>query len=208
MKKVISLMLVLTLSILCFNCSNEKIEAKADFSKISESELKQLIQEKEIFLRIIKVDTPGGPTDCRINLLGYFSKIKDLDKEKIRNSFDLFYNIRDHNLNVTSTGILYINAYYYLSSRLKDEPVTLSEIYNYFDILPVVTAISNKLNDTTYKGIIISDSESQKLIDLVKFYKTKRLNDSEYQEVLDSIITDLESISNRNADQIKAFLSM
>ena len=163
--------------------------------------------EEETSARLIKVDTPGGPTDCRINLLSLFTNIKELDKEKILSSFGMFYDVRDNNLSGHSTGELYINAYYYLSSNLKNEPVTMEEITKYFDILPVVTSIKGKLNDSNFNGAVITESERDKLISLVNFYKTKKVSDSNYQALLNSIIEDITSLTNRNSTQIKEFLA-
>ena len=163
--------------------------------------------EEETSARLIKVDTPGGPTDCRINVLSLFTNIKELDKEKILSSFGMFYDVRDNNLSGHSTGELYINAYYYLSSNLKNEPVTMEEITKYFDILPVVTSIKGKLNDSNFNGAVITESERDKLISLVNFYKTKKVSDSNYQALLNSIIEDITSLTNRNSTQIKEFLA-
>ena len=174
MKKFIVLALAISLSLSFFNCTNDNTEGQIDYSKISESKLKQLMLEEETSARLIKVDTPGGPTDCRINVLSLFTNIKELDKEKILSSFGMFYDVRDNNLSGHSTGELYINAYYYLSSNLKNEPVTMEEITKYFDILPVVTSIKGKLNDSNFNGAVITESERDKLISLVNFYKTKK----------------------------------
>ena len=112
MKKFIVLALAISLSLSFFNCTNDNTEGQIDYSKISESKLKQLMLEEETSARLIKVDTPGGPTDCRINVLSLFTNIKELDKEKILSSFGMFYDVRDNNLSGHSTGELYINAYY------------------------------------------------------------------------------------------------
>ena len=119
----------------------------------------------------------------------------------------MFYDVRDNNLSGHSTGELYINAYYYLSSNLKNEPVTMEEITKYFDILPVVTSIKGKLNDSNFNGAVITESERDKLISLVNFYKTKKVSDSNYQALLNSIIEDITSLTNRNSTQIKEFLA-
>ena len=142
MKKFIVLALAISLSLSFFNCTNDNTEGQIDYSKISESKLKQLMLEEETSARIIKVDTPGGPTDCRINVLSLFTNIKELDKEKILSSFGMFYDVRDNNLSGHSTGELYINAYYYLSSNLKNEPVTMEEITKYFDIIYINILLS------------------------------------------------------------------
>ena len=207
MKKFSVLALAISLSLSFFNCTNDNTEGQIDYSKISESKLKQLMLEEETSARLIKVDTPGGPTDCRINVLSLFTNIKELDKEKILSSFGMFYDVRDNNLSGHSTGELYINAYYYLSSNLKNEPVTMEEITKYFDILPVVTSIKGKLNDSNFNGAVITESERDKLISLVNFYKTKKVSDSNYQALLNSIIEDITSLTNRNSTQIKEFLA-
>lgn len=207
MKKFIVLALAISLSLSFFNCTNDNTEGQIDYSKISESKLKELMLEEETSARLIKVDTPGGPTDCRINVLSLFTNIKELDKEKILSSFGMFYDVRDNNLSGHSTGELYINAYYYLSSNLKNEPVTMEEITKYFDILPVVTSIKGKLNDSNFNGAVITESERDKLISLVNFYKTKKVSDSNYQALLNSIIEDITSLTNRNSTQIKEFLA-
>ena len=207
MKKFIVLSLAISLSLSFFNCSNDNTRGQIDYSKTSESKLKKLMLEEESTARIIKVDTPGGPTDCRINILSFFTNIKEEDKDKIISSYQMFYDIRDNNLRGHSTGELYVNAYYYLSSDLKDEPVTMEEITNYFEILPVVASIKSKLNDNTFSGIVITESERDKLINLVNYYKTKKISDSNYQVLLDSIIEDINSLTNRNSSQIKEFLA-
>lgn len=207
MKKFIVLALAILLSLSFFNCSNDNTGGQIDYSKTSESKLKKLMLEEESTARIIKVDTPGGPTDCRINILSFFTNIKEEDKDKIISSYQMFYDIRDNNLRGHSTGELYVNAYYYLSSDLKDEPVTMEEITNYFEILPVVASINSKLNDNTFSGIVITESERDKLINLVNYYKTKKISDSNYQALLDSIIEDINSLTNRNSSQIKEFLA-
>lgn len=207
MKKIILLALAISLSLSFYNCSNDNTEDQVNFSEISESKLKQLMLEKETTARIIKVDSPGGPTDCRINLLSLFSNIKELDKDKILSSFGMFYDIRDNNLIGNSTGELYINAYYYLSSNLKNEPVTVEEITKYFEILPVIMSIKDKLDDTNFKGAVITESDRDELINLVNYYKTKKVSDSNYQEILNSIIEDINSLTNRNSNQIKEFLA-
>lgn len=207
MKKFIVLALAISLSLSFFNCSNDNAENQVNFSKISKSKLKQFMLEKETTARIIKVDSPGGPTDCRINILSLFSNIKESDKDEILSSFRIFYDIRDNNLIGNSTGELYINAYYYLSSNLKNEPVTIEEITKYFEILPVIMSIKGKLNDNNFKGIVITESERDELINLVNYYKAKKVSDSNYQEILNSIIEDIASITNRNSSQIKEFLA-
>jgi hypothetical protein len=207
MKKFIVLALAISLSLSFFNCSNDNTEGQVDFSKVSESKLKQFMLEQETAARIIKVDSPGGPTDCRINVLSLFTNIKELDKEKILSSFGMFYDIRDNNLIGNSTGELYINAYYYLSSNLKDEPVTVEEITKYFEILPVITSIKGKLNDSNFNGTVITESERDTLINLINYYKTKKVTDSNYQAILNSIIEDINSLTNRNSIQIKEFLA-
>ena len=50
-------------------------------------------------------------------------------------------------------------------------------------------------------------SERDKLISLVNFYKTKKVSDSNYQALLNSIIEDITSLTNRNSTQIKEFLA-
>lgn len=207
MKKFIVLALAISLSLSFFNCSNDNTEGQVDFSKVSESKLKQFMLEQETAARIIKVDSPGGPTDCRINVLSLFTNIKELEKEKILSSFGMFYDIRDNNLIGNSTGELYINAYYYLSSNLKDEPVTVEEITKYFEILPVITSIKGKLNDNNFNGTVITECERDALINLINYYKTKKVTDSNYQAILNSIIEDINSLTNRNSIQIKEFLA-
>ena len=207
MKKFIVLALAISLSLSFFNCSNDNTEGQVDFSKVSESKLKQFMLEQETAARIIKVDSPGGPTDCRINVLSLFTNIKELEKEKILSSFGMFYDIRDNNLIGNSTGELYINAYYYLSSNLKDEPVTVEEITKYFEILPVITSIKGKLNDNNFNGTVITECERNALINLINYYKTKKVTDSNYQAILNSIIEDINSLTNRNSIQIKEFLA-
>lgn len=207
MKKFIVLALAISLSLSFFNCSNDNTEGQVDFSKVSESKLKQFMLEQETAARIIKIDSPGGPTDCRINVLSLFTNIKELEKEKILSSFGMFYDIRDNNLIGNSTGELYINAYYYLSSNLKDEPVTVEEITKYFEILPVITSIKGKLNDNNFNGTVITECERNALINLINYYKTKKVTDSNYQAILNSIIEDINSLTNRNSIQIKEFLA-
>ena len=79
----------------------------------------------------------------------------------------------------------------------------MEEITKYFDILPVVTSIKGKLNDSNFNGAVITESERDKLISLVNFYKTKKVSDSNYQALLNSIIEDITSLTNRNSTQIK-----
>ncbi len=68
-------------------------------------------------------------------------------------------------------------------------------------------SIKGKLNDNNFKGIVITESERDELINLVNYYKAKKVSDSNYQEILNSIIEDIASITNRNSSQIKEFLA-
>lgn len=207
MKKFIVLALAISLSLSFFNCSNDNEESKIDYSKVSESKLKQLILEEEISARIIKVDTPGGPQDCRINVLSLFTNLDAIDKDRIISSFDMFYDIRDNNLSGQSTGELYINAYYYLSANLKNESVTTAEILEYFEILPVISSIKRKYNDRSFDGVVITETERDKLVELVNYYKAKNVSNSNYDLILNSIIEDITELTNRNSTQIKEFLA-
>lgn len=156
---------------------------------------------------IVKVDTPGGPQDCRINVLSIFGGIKELDKAEILSSFDMFYDIRDSNLKETTTGELYISAYYYLSTKLKEKSVTLEEISKFVNILPVVSTIKNKLDDHNFSGIVITSNDKNKLVDLVEYYKAKKSSDAFFRSILNSIIEDINTLSNRDSQQIKDFLN-
>lgn len=41
----------------------------------------------------------------------------------------------------------------------------------------------------------------------LNMFKTKKISDSNYQALLDSIIEDINSLTNRNSSQIKEFLA-
>ena len=67
--------------------------------------------------------------------------------------------------------------------------------------------LAHRLNDSNFNGAVITESERDKLISLVNFYKTKKVSDSNYQALLNSIIEDITSLTNRNSTQIKEFLA-
>lgn len=208
MKKVLSLLTVLILSIFLYNCSKDEIqEPKVDFSTMSKSKIKDIINQEVVNARTKEIDTPGGPQDCRISNLQVLSVLENLGVSDISSTMDILYDIRDNKLDKGETGRAYIDAYYYLSSVLENEDTTLSELSELISVVPTVINIQSKLNDASYTGVIINDTQKNELIQLINLYSAKLPNDVNYQNIINVIVNDLNNISNRNSTQIENFIS-
>lgn len=214
MKKLFSTSFLLITVLFLYNCSKDNInEPNIDFSSLSKSQIQkiiddnneQLLQAREVDFDTVPNDGEGGTCPMR----AVSDETKDPNDKSLMNSLtSKLYDIRDNILKGKSTGEYYIQAYYYLGSKLKNEPVTVTDIQKCLKIIPTFFDVYDKLTDSSYTGVVISPSQRDELIDYVQYYKSKKINDNTYQDLLNTVISDLNTITNRNSSQIMDFLKL
>ncbi len=214
MKKLFSTSILFITILFLYNCSKDSInEPNVDFSPLSKSQIQkivddnneQLLQERKIDFDTVPNDGEGGTCPMR----AVSNETKDPKDKSLMNSLtSKLYDIRDNILKGKSTGEYYIQAYYYLGNKLKNEPVILTDVQKCLDIIPTFFDIYYKLTDDSYTSVVINTTQRDELIEYVEYYKSKKINDNTYQDLLDTVISDLYTITNRNSTQIMDFLSL
>lgn len=106
-----------------------------------------------------------------------------------------------------TVGQIYIDAYYELSTMVKNEEVTLDELVKVSSLLPDIFEVYQKMNDSNHSGVIINDNLKVEITELLNTYKLKRTDDDRYQNLITAISKDIETLSNRDKPQINGFLS-
>lgn len=54
---------------------------------------------------------------------------------------------------------------------------------------------------------MITSNDKNKLVDFVEYYKAKKSSDAFFQSILNSVIEDINTLTNRDSQQIKDFLN-
>ncbi len=214
MKKLFSKSILLITMLFLYNCSKDSIEEpNVDFSPLSKSQIQKIIDDNnEELLKAREIDFDTVPNDgeggtCPMSAISNEAKDPN-DKSLMHSLTSKLYDIRDKILKGKGTGEYYIQAYYYLGSRLKDEPVTLTDVQKCLKIIPTFFDVYDKLMDDSYSGVVINATQRNELIEYVEYYKSKKITDNTYQELLDTVIIDLNKITNRNSSQIMDFLRL
>lgn len=215
-----NLFLILTIISLLFSCqqnSSEYVFESIDRSELKKSNLSKLINNREYVKSLIRkdliddktlvIDTPGGPQDCAGD--GGEIKASELnlaEEEALISSFLVeMRSLRDTYLVSGQTGQDYKDTYYYLSTALADKEVTIDDIVEFVNVIPVVKSIYDKMSDDNYSGVIINNQEKADILNFIGNYKSKLDNDV-HTDILNAIEDDLEILTNRNQDQITGFL--
>jgi len=202
---------------LIYNCGNEEdlLLSEIDYSIFEKSEMEQLMKVEQLIKKTldygasIKIDSPpDSDPDCYESKLIMKAKVDKANKGLLKNSLitERLHGLRDDLLRGKNTGSAYIEAYYYLSSKLKDNSITTSEVKRFLNVIPTIVNISKKINNPNYSGVVINENEKNELINMVNYYKSKRINDSHYQKILSVIAFDINTIHNRNSTQIEKFM--
>lgn len=149
------------------------------------------------------------PRDCCGGVLAAHIDNENLSFPVITDSFDELYDFRDNVLSKGqgTVGQIYIDAYYELSTMIKNEEVTLDELIKVSSLLPEIFEVYEKMNDPNHIGVIINDNLKAEITELLDTYKLKRTNDDRYQGLITAISQDVETLSNRDKPQIDGFLS-
>ena len=210
-------MLLICLS--AVNCSKDSVsENNIDFSEMTKSEMIEFLNEiaKEAMVSekrlgfeeefdTVPNDGEGGICPMR----NMSDEVSEPSKVSIMSSLtEKLYDIRDNILEKTEIGRSYINAYYFIGSKLKEEGTSAKDIVKAIEIAPTFFTVYSNLKDENYNGAVISENSKNKLIDFVNHYKSKRTNDRQYQNVLNIVIKDIETLTNRSSSQINDFLSL
>lgn len=149
------------------------------------------------------------PRDCCGGMIKEHIAYENLSFPNITNSFNQMYDIRDNILSKGegSLGQIYIDAYYELSTMIKNEDINLNEIAKVSSIIPDLINVYNKMKKPNYNGVIIDDNLKNEVLQLLDVYKGKRLGDNRYQNILSAIKLDVQTLTNRDKVQIDNFLA-
>ena len=115
---------------------------------------------------------------------------------------------RNTHLELGETGINYKDTYYYFGSVLKNQSISLTDANESLDIIPTITGIYNRLSDNNFNNVVISNSEKNKILDFIEYYRPK-INSSNTinNQILDAIKQDVINLTNRNPQQVNTFLA-
>lgn len=222
MRKLKHLSMIATMLLICLfavNCSKDSIsENNLDLSEMTKSEMQEFLnkiaQEAMVSERMIgfeeEFDTVPNDGEGGICPMRNMSdEVSEPSEVSLMSSLtEKLYDIRDNILEKTEIGKSYINAYYYIGGKLKEEGTTTQDIAKAITVAPTFFTIYNNLKDENYKGAVIDENQKNKLIDFVEHYKSKRTNDANYQNVLNVVIEDIKTLTNRSSSQINDFLSL
>ena len=149
------------------------------------------------------------PRDCCGGVLMAHIDDENLSFPVITDSFNELYDFRDNVLSKGegTVGEIYVDAYYELSTMIKNEEVTLDELIKVSSLLPDIFEVYEKMNDPNHTGVIINDNLKAEITGLLNTYKLKRTDDNRYQNLIAAISQDVETSSNRDKPQIDGFLS-
>jgi len=148
----------------------------------------------------------GDPRDCCGSILQDHIDQKNLTFPEISNSDTGLYAIRDNVLSKGIRGQKYIKAYYELSSKVKNEPIKYIELTQLSSLLPGIFDAYNKFNNPNYNGVIVNTQLRDKAVNYLRLYKSKRIADKRYQDLLTALIDDIRLLANKNKGQVKQFL--
>ena len=204
MKKLIlfNIVLFLTFSFLA-SCNLDEDTNEVNFSELKVSKLKTLMNNSHAIKRHLKeqvmaqaargIDTvpDDGQPDCSAEKI---EKASNSDYNAFGAILISQFNIdtrlfRDNKMligNVESTGYIYKEVYYYLSSVLKNETVTFSELSQFVNIIPTISNIYQRIENENYNGVVINTSERDDLLGFIEFYRLKVNHDLD-KEIIDAI---------------------
>ena len=187
--KMKQLFLLGLLLLVVMACNNEGIESEVDFTSISESKLKALLNNSKevrnaIDIRIKsnlenlvkrEVDTPpddGWPHGgCGLERVR--SAAIQTHSNSVVNTIENFNNdsrtFRDDILLSGETGIAYKDTYYYLGTYLNNDEISFSDVQNFINILPTARNIYNRLKNNGYDGVVISLQEKEDIIEFIDY---------------------------------------
>lgn len=161
---------------------------------------------------LIAIDATGTlyvpPTTlCRFDGNKEFMNATNLFFSEINDSESEIYNLRDNELFNGERGMLYINAYYEISNLLEDGNYDLSELTKLTTALPNMIQKYNDLKDPNYTGVIVNQELIDDVTEIANFYKTKGTSDNtRYQSLIDAVVADLNSLKNKDRNQVLEFL--
>lgn len=206
------------------SCNNEGLESEVDFTSISKSKLKALLNSSEEVRNAIekrikgnlenlverKVDTPNPiPNDgCAAEKIQ--SNAIQTHSNSIVNTIENFNNesrtFRDDILLSGETGVAYKDTYYYLGTYLNNDEISFSDVQNFINILPTVRNIYNRLKDNDYNRVVISVQEKKDIIEFIDYIAPKIQNNNTINtQLINAVKEDLNVLTNRNSSQILEF---
>lgn len=119
---------------------------------------------------------------------------------------NILYDIRDNFLRKSTKGYRYIGEYYYCGNTVKDySGLTISDINSVIDLMPHIYSSYEKMQDSSYQGIIIDNTTSNKLINVLNIYKSLS-NDTDYNSIIDDLKNDVIYVEGKNKSQINNFM--
>jgi hypothetical protein len=223
MKKLILLLVVL--SAITYSCSNEELQSEVDLSPLKKSSLKSLISEskeirtamkqriKEKLVSQVerKKDTPPGDETegCYLSSVENEARLTHSPSEvsNITEFNNDSRSFRDNTLQKGQTGLTYKDTYYYLSTYLNNDEVSLKDVNKFLTILPTVNKLYGKMEFSDNDRVVIDIQEKQEIIDFIDYISPKiQGNGSINQQIITAIKSDLDNLTNRNSKQIKQFI--
>ncbi len=224
MKKLI----LLGLTMLIISCSSESIlDSEVDLTPLSKSKLKFLIENStdiknemeerindqlvSLVHRDIDTPTPGGEDGiCPMAMIE--KKAVLTHSNSIVSSIGIFNDdsrvFRDNVLLSGETGAIYKDVYYYLGSYLNNDEISISDVQNFISIMPTVKNIYERINDSSYSGVVISNNEKENILSFINSIESKiQDNNSSNIQLIEAIKEDVASLTNRNSNQILEFIT-
>ena len=224
MKKLI----LLGLTMLIISCNNESnLDSELDLTSLSKSKLKTLIENSknvrnkmekrmnDILLSQVerKIDTPPGDNGEICPAVSIRNKATLTHSNSIVNSINIFNDdsraFRDSTLLTGETGVIYKDAYYYLGSYLSNDEISFSDVEKFVSVMPTVRNIYNRMKDNSYNGVVISLQEKQEVLEFINYIAPKIQDDNEQINIqlINAIKEDLNTLTNRNSNQISEFIA-
>jgi hypothetical protein len=130
-------------------------------------------------------------------------------KNEISSTFDdsVLYGIRDNILMKSEKGKKYVADYNYIGKYIDASKLSMNSLFKIVKNIPNIYSSYKKMNEADNNTIIISDDFRTDIIDIINSFK-EISNNSEYIKILNNLILDVQTVSNKDKKFVLEFLSL
>jgi hypothetical protein len=104
-------------------------------------------------------------------------------------------------------GKKYVANYYYIGKYIDASKLPINSLFKIVKNIPNIYSSYKKMNDADNNTIIISDDFKTDIIDIINSFKVMS-NDKEYIRILNDLIIDVQTVSNKDKKFVLEFLSL
>jgi hypothetical protein len=109
----------------------------------------------------------------------------------------LLYEMRDNVLLNSLIGEKYYRFYYYSSLLDITDQLSLSELAQIATSLPTIYSIYNRIKNSEYQSLVFTESEKNKILDVLNIYKNKKIS-ANFESIINNIISDIEQLDGKS----------